>query len=127
MVSRMLTDRSPDSDVSLASTYSIRDHEISVPGGTIVVRAIIPTAPDGTDFPVLVYLHGGGAQYPSICVVTLETTVCKLIKRHSVFMFVEWGNRMKTHREVKVSFRVTLAHTDRPVDVSQGWSTGRKR
>ena len=75
MVSRMYPDRASDSDVSSASTYSIRDHEISVPGGTIVVRAITPTAPDGTDFPVLVYLHGGGAQYPSICFGTMRTTV----------------------------------------------------
>ncbi|KZV73328.1 hypothetical protein PENSPDRAFT_683003 [Peniophora sp. CONT] len=43
-----------------ASTYSVHDHEVAVSGGAIIVRAIVPTAPSGTGFPVLVYMHGGG-------------------------------------------------------------------
>ncbi|KAF7366185.1 Esterase/lipase/thioesterase [Mycena venus] len=44
------------------STYKLEDHQIAVEGGEIRVRIISPTPTDGEDseYPVLVYFHGGG-------------------------------------------------------------------
>ncbi|KAH8100057.1 Alpha/Beta hydrolase protein [Cristinia sonorae] len=53
----MIKDKLPD-----ASKYTTVDHSVPVANGTarILVRTITPTFKDGTKYPVLYWMHGGG-------------------------------------------------------------------
>ncbi|KAI0628304.1 Alpha/Beta hydrolase protein [Trametes polyzona] len=43
-----------------ASSYELQEKVITVQDGTMRLRCIIPTAKDGSSFPVLVWFHSGG-------------------------------------------------------------------
>ncbi|KAI0644071.1 Alpha/Beta hydrolase protein [Trametes meyenii] len=47
-------------DLPPETAYSTQDHPLPVEGGEITVRTYLPSAPEGTTFPVLVWTHGGG-------------------------------------------------------------------
>ena len=50
-----------DLDCVAASTYTVKDSTVTVDGGEILVRCIIPVGEDdGQTVPVYVNIHGGG-------------------------------------------------------------------